>query len=668
MLGEDTRSSQKNGLSHSSRESTPTQSKARRDLKALSTQLAGYAQLAESLQAQLEELRQEQTELRRTAREQQALIETLSHQANMLPHSGLGVTPQKLDIVGEREARLRREESIQESVYDLKLTVEVLRRSLPGADTTRQDPEAEKELGYLRAVRQIREAVRSKVPYDATVVVANDGDSQLLDLYGRAAWHFPQAQDGSDAAEYPPNSSSAIIQLEVLRAKGGDFLILPNTSLSLEKYDDFKRHAQRRYQVAHRDDACMIFALRELPVAHEISMWGEFERVISDFQGQVDRNPTILDWNTGLGLVSAFPEHTIFSPHGADEVLPYLDGSIDIVVIPSNQEALRAEAHRVAATAVVTAMGTLNSAQSGVTFDVEWKPVATASASAVASIIIPSHNSLASLQVCWRALQDTLPSNFAGEIIFIDDASDDGTEYVMEKWRAQDSRVRVLSNSSRAGFATACNQGARAATGEILVFLDVDTIPLSGWLPSLVRTFQTHANAGVVGGKLLYPDGALKEAGASIFHDGSIARPGSGDFNIDAPLYSYVREADFCSSTLFATSRSLFLELGGFDSRYEQTPYTHADYCLAARKKGYKVYYQPESAAIQAEQTEEAQMPFLASPGSAQETGAQPELPGQKRLLTRWRAALKRFPPRPRKLDMMTCMTLPGRAEEGVGS
>jgi len=117
---------------------------------------------------------------------------------------------------------------------------------------------------YQQVVRNVREVVRDSVPVDAKVIVISKGDQKLLELDGREAWHFPQREDGVYAGHYPAHSADAITHLEWLRAKGGDFLILPRTSFWwLDHYEDFKRHLEthyRRIDTAH--DACVVYELR----------------------------------------------------------------------------------------------------------------------------------------------------------------------------------------------------------------------------------------------------------------------------------------------------------------------------------------------------------------------------------------------------------------------
>jgi hypothetical protein len=95
------------------------------------------------------------------------------------------------------------------------------------------------------------------------VIVVSKGDPDLLQLSGRPAWHFPQTDDGVYAGFHPGSSAEAIDHLELLRAKGGTYLLIPATSLWwLEHYAAFRDHLTSRYRaVATVDGVCEIVDL-----------------------------------------------------------------------------------------------------------------------------------------------------------------------------------------------------------------------------------------------------------------------------------------------------------------------------------------------------------------------------------------------------------------------
>lgn len=112
---------------------------------------------------------------------------------------------------------------------------------------------------------QFREAVCRLVPPGTTVLVASKGDSELLALEGRTAWHFPQREDGVYAGYYPPDSAAAINHLEALREKGGQYLIFPAAALWwLEHYGEFRQHLDMHYRRLEADQKMtVIFALNK---------------------------------------------------------------------------------------------------------------------------------------------------------------------------------------------------------------------------------------------------------------------------------------------------------------------------------------------------------------------------------------------------------------------
>ena len=591
-----------------------------------------------------EAAQREVAELRQVVEKQTEQLEALTARVELMLSREDDLRLQLPDV---RDQLQGRDDEMRAALYDLQLTM-ALQQS---------PPNAAKHIAYQHLIRRIREVVRTAVPPEATVIIVSKGDHELLNVYGRPAWHFPQNEQGEYLGYYPDNSDVAIVQLEALRAKGGDFLLFPQTALWwLDEYAGFKQHLLQRYRVVmRREDTGVLFALREP------SVWEGFEKVIAEHQSRFDHEPAILDWNTGLELATAFPQRTVFSPPTANGVLPYIDNSIDIVAVPSSDAASITEAHRVATEAVVKVDPAQDDAEPSATLEVDWKSEGAAVALPTTSIIIPVFNNIGYTEVCLATLRETLPRNFRGEIIVVDDASTDETPGRLEELAESDKYLNIMRSQKNAGFIASCNQGAKAATGEILIFLNNDTAPLSGWLTPLLRVFVDYADAGAVGGKLLFMDGTLQEAGGVMFRDGSAANFGRGDHEINALLYNFVREVDYCSGALLATSRSLFEEFGGFDTQYEPAYYEDSDYCFKVREAGYRVYYQPESAIIHFEGV---------TSGTDLNRGVKRyQVVNQAKFVERWRQALTRQPPRPGYSDLAAWQALALRSEvEGVRS
>jgi GT2 family glycosyltransferase/glycosyltransferase involved in cell wall biosynthesis len=208
------------------------------------------------------------------------------------------------------------------------------------------------------------------------------------------------------------------------------------------------------------------------------------------------------------------------------------------------------------------------------------------------SIIIPVFNQLHFTQACLASLQAQQgPERF--EVIVVDDCSTDGTAEAVPRMPG----VVYLRNEVNSGFIASCNFGADKARGNYLVFLNNDTLVRPGWLTALLDTFAEEPRAGIVGSKLVYPDGRLQEAGGIIWLDASGWNYGKFD-DPEKPEYNYLRETDYCSAAALVIPKALFHSVGGFDSRYSPAYYEDTDLAFKVRRAGYKVLYQPLSEVI----------------------------------------------------------------------
>lgn len=208
------------------------------------------------------------------------------------------------------------------------------------------------------------------------------------------------------------------------------------------------------------------------------------------------------------------------------------------------------------------------------------------------SVIIPIYGKVDYTLRCLASISQNSPDT-AFEVILVDDCSPDHSFEILSKVKT----IRLISNEQNLGFIRSCNRGAQAAKGKYLHFLNNDTQVMTGWLDELLHTFTELPGTGLVGSKLIYPDGRLQEAGGIVWRDGSAWNFGRFQ-DPQLPVYNYAREVDYCSGASIMVPKELFDELGGFDEHYLPAYCEDSDLALKIREKGQRVIYQPLSEVV----------------------------------------------------------------------
>ncbi|MGB8634240.1 MAG: glycosyltransferase [Rhodanobacteraceae bacterium] len=208
------------------------------------------------------------------------------------------------------------------------------------------------------------------------------------------------------------------------------------------------------------------------------------------------------------------------------------------------------------------------------------------------SIVIPVHGKFEYTAACLRSLAEHA-ATASFEVIVVDDASPDATPERLP----QIAGIRVHSNAENLGFIGSCNAGAAMARGDYVLFLNNDTLVTAGWLEAMLDCFAERRDAGLVGARLIYPDGRLQESGGIVFDDGSGWNYGRLE-HPDDPRMSFRRQADYCSGAAIMLPRALFEQFGGFDTRYAPAYYEDTDLAFQVRDAGKSVYVEPRAVVV----------------------------------------------------------------------
>jgi GT2 family glycosyltransferase len=186
------------------------------------------------------------------------------------------------------------------------------------------------------------------------------------------------------------------------------------------------------------------------------------------------------------------------------------------------------------------------------------------------SIIIPAYNAVGTLG---EQLEALLAQAYAGEweIIVVDNRSSDGTAALVQCYQARWPSLRLVPACERQGRAYACNVGARAATGQALIFADADDVAAPGWLATLGAALAEH-------------DFVASCLDAEALNQALPWHP-------QPPNWATTRNLDFlpfAGGALMAVARGAFEAVGGFD---ERAPYCEdIDLSWRLQLHGYRLY------------------------------------------------------------------------------
>jgi len=214
--------------------------------------------------------------------------------------------------------------------------------------------------------------------------------------------------------------------------------------------------------------------------------------------------------------------------------------------------------------------------------------------SVAVSIVIPVHGKAELTRACLDAVLADLPGDC--EVVVVDDASPDATPQLLAGYG---EAIRVVGREQSGGFAVACNDGAAAARGELLLFLNNDTEPRPGWLEALRGYASANPEAAVLGAKLLYPGEVVQHAGVVFGQDGYPHHLYAG-FPAQHPAVCHPRRLQAVTAACMLVRRAAFESAGGFDDGFYNS-LEDVDLCLRIGAAGGEVHYCPDAVLVHLE-------------------------------------------------------------------
>ncbi|MBT5867297.1 MAG: glycosyltransferase family 2 protein [Nitrospinaceae bacterium] len=215
-------------------------------------------------------------------------------------------------------------------------------------------------------------------------------------------------------------------------------------------------------------------------------------------------------------------------------------------------------------------------------------------------IIVNYHNSLP-LKNCLESVYRTL-QKISFEVILVDNSQNDPG---MEDIKASYPQVQHIQNNTNTGFSKANNLATQSAQGEILLFLNPDTVLSDQSIERMVAHLEANPDIGALGPKVMNTDGSLQYSCrrfptlmTGFFNRYSLlsrwfpdnvytVRYMMKDFNHDE-----IRDVDWLSGCCLMVPRAVFNSAKGFDENYFLFN-EDVDLCRSIHQSGFKVTYFP---------------------------------------------------------------------------
>jgi hypothetical protein len=208
-------------------------------------------------------------------------------------------------------------------------------------------------------------------------------------------------------------------------------------------------------------------------------------------------------------------------------------------------------------------------------------------------VIVLTWNGKALTMACLESLEALEYAN--AFVIVVDNASTDGTVEAVRK--AYGERVAIVENPENLGFSRGNNAGIRRALdagADFVLLLNNDTVVDPALVGRLVEVIAGSGEIGIVGPKIYYasPPDRIWFAGGEVFLSRGVSRH-IGIRERDTGRYDTIRDVDYVTGCALMARREVFDTNGYLDPVFAAY-YEDTDFCMRARRSGFRVVYVPE--------------------------------------------------------------------------
>jgi GT2 family glycosyltransferase len=260
------------------------------------------------------------------------------------------------------------------------------------------------------------------------------------------------------------------------------------------------------------------------------------------------------------------------------------------------------------------------------------------------AVVVLNYNKKKALLECLESIYASIYPQL--RIVIVDNNSSDGSADAVAQNFPDTPLVRNPVNS---GVAAGRNRGWSFAQKhfdfEYIIFLDDDSEVSPEYFNMLARIYREKPDVGIVTGKsyLGWQSEIFCSVGISVnLYTGIIYDIGSG-FK-DSGQYDVSGYRDACGGFAFSARKDLFSKLNGFDEAFSPYGWEDVDFCLRARKAGYRTYYTADA--------------IVVHKGTKAGRGPVPEY--ERHKIKNYLLLLKRHTSWPQKFSCCVCIPMKG--------